>query len=62
MKNFAELPRGSREWSWDNPADAALEFSSAHPEFVIEQPPWLFNESNLTDNITHWSGAWLRRK
>jgi cephalosporin hydroxylase len=62
MKHFAELPRGSREWSWDNPADAALEFSSAHPEFVIEQPPWLFNESNLTDNITHWSGAWLRRK
>ncbi len=31
------------------------------PDFIQEQPAWSFNESNLTDNITHWPGAWLRK-
>jgi hypothetical protein len=39
-----------------------VDFAAEHPEFVIEQPPWSFNESELTENITHWPGAWLRRR
>jgi len=62
MKDLYDVPRGDSEWIWDNPAAAAEEFVKKHPEFVIEQPPWLFNESNLSHNITHWLGAWLRRK
>jgi len=37
------------------------EFLARHPEFVQEQPPWPFNESNLRLNVTHWMGGWLRR-
>lgn len=62
MKDLADVPRGKPEWVWDNPTVAAEEFVQNHPEFVIEQPAWSFNESELSENITHWPGAWLRRK
>lgn len=61
MKDLHDVPRGKAEWRNDNPSVAAAEFASRHPEFVIEQPMWLFNESELRANITHWPGAWLRR-
>ena len=61
MQDLYDVPRGKPEWINDNPAQAAIEFEQRHPEFVIEQPPWLFNESDLNQNITHWTGAWLRR-
>ncbi len=32
-----------------------------HPEFIVEQPTWPFNDSELRQNITHWPQAWLRR-
>ena len=62
MKDLCDVPRGNPEWVHDNPAAASAEFVSKHPEFVIEQPPWPFNESDLSTNVTHWPGAWLRRK
>jgi cephalosporin hydroxylase len=61
MVDLADLPRGRPEWAEDNPAMAAEEFAAAHPEFTLEQPAWGFNESNLRRNVTHWTGAWLRR-
>lgn len=61
MKDLYDVPRGKPEWTQDNPTMAALEFSKKHPQFVIEQPPWPFNDSDLKENITHWPGAWLRR-
>lgn len=61
MKDLHDVPRGNPEWSWDHPTAAAQEFAAAHPEFIHEQPEWPFNESGLTENITHWPGAWLRR-
>ncbi len=61
MRTVHDVPRGSDDWSWDNPADAAIEFAAAHPEFVLEDPPWSFNESGLTQAVTHWPCAWLRR-
>ena len=61
MKDLTGVPRGVEDWDWNNPHAAAKEFASSHPDFVIEQPMWPFNESDLTDNITHWPGAWLKR-
>jgi cephalosporin hydroxylase len=61
MKNLYDVPRGEPEWIWDNPTAAALEFASKNRDFIIEQPEWIFNESELTDNITHWLGAYLKR-
>ena len=61
MLEVADVPRGNPEWVTDNPTFAARDFASQHPEFVIEQPAWQFNESRLNKNITHWPGAWLKR-
>ena len=61
MKDLHDVPRGDPEWTWDNPVAAALEFASENPEFVIERPKWAFNESELTEVITHWPCAYLKR-
>jgi len=62
MKDLYDVPRGSPAWAWNHPMAAAVEFVQRHREFVLEQPEWPFNESGLTENITHWPGAWLRRE
>jgi cephalosporin hydroxylase len=62
MKDLHDVPRGRPEWAWDHPTAAAAEFAQQHPEFVLAQPPWPFNESELTENVTYWPGAWLRRR
>ena len=62
MRELYDVPRGKPEWKWDNPTEAAAAFAKCHPEFVLGQPNWPFNESDLTQNITHWPGAWLRKK
>lgn len=61
MHDLADVPRGTSSWATDNPTHAARDFCGQHPEFVVEQPKWPFSESELTQNITHWPGAWLRR-
>jgi len=61
MLDLEDVPRGGAGWADDNPARAARDFAAKHPEFVIEQPEWLFNESALDKNITHWPDAWLKR-
>ncbi len=61
MKDLHDVPRGDQSWRTDHPTAAATEFASGHREFVLEQPAWPFSESELSENVTHWPGAWLRR-
>lgn len=61
MRELTDAPRGDSQWLADNPAQAAIDFAKRNPAFVIEQPPWPFNESDLGRNITHWPDAWLKR-
>ena len=61
MRDVYDVPLGSEEWKEDHPAAAAQDFLKLHPEFKLDVPQWPFNESELTENITHWPGAWLRR-
>jgi cephalosporin hydroxylase len=61
MYDLFDVPRGTPEWATDNPTWAARDFAAKHPEFVIEQPGWLFNEGELEKNITHWPDAWLKK-
>lgn len=56
-----DTPRGKPEWVSDNPTQAAKDFAARHPEFVLEEPKWRFNESGLDRTITAWPGAWLKR-
>ncbi|ELR98316.1 cephalosporin hydroxylase family protein [Gloeocapsa sp. PCC 73106] len=62
LEDLDDVPRGNPEWKQSNPKAAAAEFLKSHPEFLLKQPQWLFNESELTDNITHWPGAWLYKQ
>lgn len=61
MEDLYDVPRGAAKWTTDNPSAAAREFAGKHKDFVLEQPKWPFNESQLDRNITHWPDAWLRR-
>jgi cephalosporin hydroxylase len=61
MDLVADVPRGNPAWKQDNPVCAVHDFLTGHPEFVVEQPPWPFDESGLNRNVTHWPDAYLRR-
>jgi cephalosporin hydroxylase len=61
MEFLSDVPRGKPEWSLDNPKAAAAEFAKRHPEYRLEEPAWRFNEGRVTERVTHWPGAYLRR-
>ncbi|MES2206871.1 MAG: CmcI family methyltransferase [Pseudomonadota bacterium] len=61
MQDLYDVPRGDPEWKHDHPSAAAEAFAAENPAFIIEQPIWPFNESDLVENITYWPSAWLRR-
>jgi len=61
MADTFDVPRGTAGWDEDHPANAAMDFVKLHPAFKIEQPAWAFNESALSENITYWPSAYLRR-
>jgi cephalosporin hydroxylase len=61
MGTVHDTPRGKPEWHSDNPTQAVREFVACHPEFALEEPKWLFNESDLNRTITAWPGTWLKR-
>lgn len=54
-------PRAAADWSWNNPREAVRAFAAAHGEFVIVEPAWPFNEGSVTDRVTYWPDAFLRR-
>jgi cephalosporin hydroxylase len=61
MKDLADVPGGNPDWVTDNPAAAAGDFATGHPEFQQEQPPWPFHSGDLTRNVTYWTEGWLKR-
>jgi cephalosporin hydroxylase len=61
MRDLADVPGGMPAWKSDNPFAAATEFAARHREFCQEPPPWLFRDGPLTENVTYWPGAWLKR-
>jgi len=62
MEWVADCPRGNPRWKTDNPCSAVKQFLAAQSDFVLENPPWPFNESGLDANVTHWPLAWLKRR
>ena len=60
-KDLWDVPRALPEWKDDNPFQAANEFAARHPEFLQQQPPWPVRAEPLSENVTYWPGAWLKR-
>ncbi len=61
MEQVVGAPRTEPDWTWNNPRQAALEFVAANPEFVIEEPAFLFNESSISERVTYWPSAFIKR-
>jgi cephalosporin hydroxylase len=61
MKEVVGAPRSQPDWAWNNPCQAALEFVKENPNFSIEEPKFSFNEGNITQRVTYWPSAFLKR-
>jgi cephalosporin hydroxylase len=61
MADLAGAPGSRADWSWDNPKQAALQFARERDDFVLEEPPFPFNESALSQRVTYWPSAFLKR-
>jgi cephalosporin hydroxylase len=61
MEEVAGAPRTEADWTWNNPQRAATEFVESNREFAIEEPPFQFNEGEITERITYWPSAFIRR-
>lgn len=61
MGNLVGAPRSEGDWGWNNPKEAAIAFVEENANFVIEEPEFLFNEGSITERVTYWPNAYLRR-
>ena len=61
MGKLAGAPRSQPDWGDNNPRQAALEWARRNPDFVIEEPAFLFNEGLVKERVTYWPNAFLRR-
>ena len=61
MEKLAGAPRSQDDWTWNNPRQAALEFVANNPAFAIEEPQFAFNEGNVTERVTYWPAAFIKR-
>jgi cephalosporin hydroxylase len=61
MQDVVGGARTSPDWITNNPQTAVREFLAQHPEFVLEEPAFPFNEGLVTDRVTYWPNAFLRR-
>ena len=61
MQQVVGAPRTSEDWSWNNPISAVNEFIAKHPDFECVEPAWPFNEAMITERVTYWPKAFLRK-
>ena len=61
MGDLAGAPRSDPDWTWNNPRDAAQEFAARDSRFRIEAPDLPFNEGDISQPVTYWPSAYLKR-
>jgi cephalosporin hydroxylase len=61
MGQLGDAPRAQPDWSWNNPKQAALEFVATNKAFLVEEPPFPFNEGHITERVTYWPSAFIKR-
>jgi cephalosporin hydroxylase len=55
-------PRTEEDWGWNNPKAALEDFVETHPNFVVEEPAFLFNEGQVVERVTACPKGFLVRK
>ena len=61
MENLVGAPRSSEDWNVNNPKKAAEEFVRENIDFIIEEPLFPFNEGLITERVTYWPSAFIKR-
>jgi cephalosporin hydroxylase len=61
MKEVVGAPRTQPNWASDNPQAAVEEFLRERDDFVLEEPAFPFNEGEISERVTYWPNAFLRR-
>ena len=61
MKEVVGAPRTRPDWDTNNPIEAIEEFVATNPGFVLEEPEFVFNEGAITERVTYWPNAFLKR-
>lgn len=61
MGEVVGAPRTKPDWTWNNPREAALEFVRGDAGFQLEEPQFLFNEGSISNRVTYWPGAFIKR-
>jgi cephalosporin hydroxylase len=61
MEFLVGAPRSAGDWATNNPKKAAEQFVRDNKHFVIEEPVFPFNESSITQRITYWPSAYIKR-
>jgi cephalosporin hydroxylase len=61
MGDLVGAPRSHPDWADNNPRQAALEWIAGRTDFLIEEPPFAFNEGVVENRVTYWPNAFLRR-
>lgn len=61
MQDVVGGERTKPEWITDNPQFAVQDFLAERKDFVLEEPSFPFNEGRITERVTYWPNAYLRR-
>jgi cephalosporin hydroxylase len=61
MEEVVGAPRTRPDWTWNNPIQAVKQFLQENSDFVMEEPPFRFNEGAVRERITYWPSAFLKR-
>ncbi|MCV7298524.1 cephalosporin hydroxylase family protein [Mycobacterium barrassiae] len=61
MEQVKGGPRTGDDWDWNNPKAAAHAFVAENERFTIEEPTFPFNEGVVTERVTYWPDAFIKR-
>ncbi len=61
MEYVAGAPRTNPDWKTNNPKKAAEQFVKENPDFIIEEPAFPFNEGLITERVTYWPSAFIKK-
>lgn len=61
IQELQGAPRSREDWAWNNPAQAARDFTAGRSDFAIAPPPFLFNEGKVAKAVTYWPDGFIRR-
>ena len=54
-------PRTAEDWDWNNPQKAVHDFVAQDKRFVVEEPIFPFNEGVVSERVTYWPDAFVKR-